>query len=601
MTHKLADSEHAYGRNIRGFLLFYAVIAFIFLAIGPSIFSSKWASSQNFHASLDIVSSLIALISGIACLMYFFGLHNRYFLFIGLGFFLAGSEDLIHGILSFDFYFLGLAVDFSRFIPGTYAVGRIVLATMIIAASLLENVLKKAENVKRDAWFYSCCAVVFGGGLTALAFIIPLPQFIFLGHLISRPLDFFSAILFLIAFVLMLKRYLIKNDLFTGMLLASIMFNLGGQVCLSFSENLYDAFFDVANLAKVVGYIMPVLGISVQVLEEMKKSRRELTVRKEAEEELEKYREHLEDLVKERTDTLKIVNEHLKKEIDEHKKVAEELMESQTQLVQSEKMASIGQLSAGIAHEINNPVGFVMSNLGTLTDYVGTMKKLLVLYEKLVDEAKKGKGVCSKKIIKEIEGVQKEEDLSYILNDVNQLLTESADGMNRIRGIIQSLKTFARTDEVEIKKADINKGLEATLKVVWNELKYKCQVHKKFGKIPRILCYPGQLNQVFMNLLVNAVQAIPERGDITIETELLDNNVIVRITDTGVGVSPDNIPRIFDPFFTTKREDKGTGLGLSVSLGIVEKHKGKMEVESYLGKGTAFTIYLPVNGLENGL
>jgi two-component system NtrC family sensor kinase len=162
--------------------------------------------------------------------------------------------------------------------------------------------------------------------------------------------------------------------------------------------------------------------------------------------------------------------------------------------------------------------------------------------------------------------------------------------------IVQSLKSFARIDEAQLKEACINEGLEATLKVVWNELKYKCQVHKNLGVVPPIRCYPGQLNQVFMNLLINAAQAIPVKGDITIETKTDGDHVVVRVSDTGGGIPPEIINRIFDPFFTSKEVGKGTGLGLSVSHGIVEKHGGTIAVESKVGTGTTFTIRLPIEG-----
>ncbi len=274
-----------------------------------------------------------------------------------------------------------------------------------------------------------------------------------------------------------------------------------------------------------------------------------------------------------------------------------QLKEKQAILIQSEKMAGLGQIAAGIAHEINNPVGFVNSNLGTLAEYVGTFKKLLTRYETLNSTLQSGKDHRDKEvqeILARIEEIIQSDDLSFILEDIDSLLEESSQGTQRVKEIVQNLKSFARVDEAESKEADINEGIEATLKVVWNELKYKTQVHKKLNPLPLIRCYPGQLNQVFMNLLVNAAQAIPQKGEITVETEATDTEIIIRISDTGEGIPKEVLSKLFDPFFTTKAAGKGTGLGLSISYGIIKKHKGRIDVESEVGKGTTFTIRLPL-------
>lgn len=272
----------------------------------------------------------------------------------------------------------------------------------------------------------------------------------------------------------------------------------------------------------------------------------------------------------------------------------------QAQLIQSEKLASIGQLAAGVAHEINNPTGFVMSNLGTLKGYVTAFRKTLAAYDALAAAAADGNGHDMHGALARVKEIQQEEDLAYIMDDVDGLLGDSLDGMERIRDIVQGLKSFARIDENErMKEADINEGIEATLKIVWNELKYKCTVNKELGPLPRILCNLGQLNQVFMNLLVNAAHAIPDQGEITIKTEATDDQVIVRISDTGSGIAPESIPRLFDPFFTTKPAGKGTGMGLSISHGIVEEHNGTITVDSQLGKGTTFTIRLPIENADS--
>ncbi len=257
--------------QVKIFFSAYAGIILIFLLIGPWAFSSTWVSSSDFHASIEIASSFIALIAAVACMMYFFGLKSRYYLIIGLGFFICGSEDMIHGFFSFHRLFAGTGVDFSRFIPGTYVAGRSILAITIIIAALLETRMAKlrASQIKREALIFSLVALVLGGGATAFVFSLPLPQFIFPDAVMSRPVDFVSAVLFMIALVLVLKRYLLHRDIFSGMLAACVLLNIGGQIYMSFSKQLFDIFFDIAHIANIVSYCIPMLGISVQGLEEI--------------------------------------------------------------------------------------------------------------------------------------------------------------------------------------------------------------------------------------------------------------------------------------------------------------------------------------------
>jgi two-component system NtrC family sensor kinase len=271
-----------------------------------------------------------------------------------------------------------------------------------------------------------------------------------------------------------------------------------------------------------------------------------------------------------------------------------------TQLLQSEKMASVGQLAAGIAHEINNPTGFVNSNLKTLLDYQNDMFRLIREYKILTADLKKAaalQGTISGNLDR-IEKLEKEIDIDFILDDTINLIKESQEGTERIKRIVLDLKDFAYPGEHELKYADINKNLESTLNVVWNELKYKATVTKDYGELPEVLCYPHQLNQVFMNMLVNAAQAIEKEGEINISTRALDSQVEITISDTGLGIPKENLSRIFDPFFTTKEVGKGTGLGLNVAYKIIEQHRGTIHVESEVGKGTSFVIKIPVGGMD---
>lgn len=251
-------------------------------------------------------------------------------------------------------------------------------------------------------------------------------------------------------------------------------------------------------------------------------------------------------------------------------------------------MASIGQLAAGVAHEINNPIGYVNSNLGTLRAYVDNLLNVIAAFEAAETQLPEGEAR------ERIKATKHKAELDYLKTDVVELLAESLDGIGRVRRIVQDLKEFSHTDTGEWVLADLHKGLESTLNVVNNEIKYKAEVLKEYGELPAIRCLPAQLNQVFMNLLVNAAHAIETQGTITIRTGLGSEEAWVEIADTGKGMPAHLLTRIFDPFFTTKPVGVGTGLGLSISYGIVNKHGGRIEVESEPGKGTTFRICLPI-------
>ncbi len=306
-----------------------------------------------------------------------------------------------------------------------------------------------------------------------------------------------------------------------------------------------------------------------------------------------------EDILEKKTKELYMVVEHLKKQIADRIEAEKVLKRNQAQMVQSEKMAGLGQLAAGVAHEINNPVGFVMSNLQTLKKYAASIKKMIATYESALDPVRKGEWTACQSRIGEVAATREDEDIAYILDDLDNLVNESIDGTTRVKDIVKGLKSFARVDEAEMKEADINEGIESTLKIVWNEIKYKCEVVKKLNPLPMIVCFPGQLNQVFMNLIVNAAQAMPSQGTLTIETGVQGDEIVIRFSDTGSGIKPENMEKLFNPFFTTKAVGKGTGLGLSVSYGIIKKHKGDISVESQVGVGTTFTIRLPLKGASS--
>lgn len=271
----------------------------------------------------------------------------------------------------------------------------------------------------------------------------------------------------------------------------------------------------------------------------------------------------------------------------------QQLKQAQAQLLQSEKMASIGQLAAGVAHEINNPIGYVHSNLGTLQTYTKGLLSLLDAHERLCQALPEE----LRPLLAPIREAKARIDYGFLQSDLPQLLEESREGIERVKKIVMDLRDFSHAGELESDDwvvADLHRGLDSTLNIVWNELKYKTEVHKQYGEIPAVECMPSQLNQVFLNLLVNAGQAIEKKGDITITTTLEKGEVCVSISDTGMGIPAQQLGQIFDPFFTTKPVGKGTGLGLALSYSIMQKHRGRIEVESTVGVGTTFRVYLPV-------
>ena len=267
----------------------------------------------------------------------------------------------------------------------------------------------------------------------------------------------------------------------------------------------------------------------------------------------------------------------------------QKLKGTQEQLVQSEKLASIGQLAAGVAHEINNPIGYVHSNMATLAQYSENLLSLVKSYEKAFSSPDPQAHAA------ELQNLSQSLDIEFVQSDLPQLIEESREGVERVRKIVQDLKDFSRSDaQDQFVKADIHRGLDSTLNIIWNDLKYKAQVVKTFGDIPLIECIPSELNQVFMNILLNAGQAIKERGIVTVSTSLDGDHVVVAIGDDGIGIPDDLLPKIFDPFFTTKPVGTGTGLGLAISYGLIKKHHGSIDVTSTPGEGTLFLIRLPI-------
>ncbi len=324
--------------------------------------------------------------------------------------------------------------------------------------------------------------------------------------------------------------------------------------------------------------------------------------------ELRKHQHHLDQLVDERTAELHESNLQLTREVADRVKAQRRLSKSkqalvktlsklkqtQAQMIHSEKMASIGQLAAGVAHEINNPIGFIKSNIHTLKEYCKDIKSLLSHYKEL--ESARNTDSQVQDILAKIRGYKAEIDYDFVYGELDGVIDESRDGVERVARIVRDLKDFAHTDSGIVEYADINQGIESTLNIVWNQLKYTATVNKDLGEIPPVKCDLEKLNQAFMNLLINAGQAVDRDGIIDIRTRCNRNLVEIMIRDNGCGIPPDIIPKIYDPFFTTKDVGSGTGLGLNLVYNIVKGHNGNIEVESDVGRGSTFTICLDIDG-----
>ncbi len=312
----------------------------------------------------------------------------------------------------------------------------------------------------------------------------------------------------------------------------------------------------------------------------------------------------VEAIVEQRTKQLAELNVVLKEDVGRREKAEQELLKrnaelntlneklsmAQEHLVQSEKLASIGQLAAGVAHEINNPIGYIFSNYGMLEKYLISLFDMLTLYEQ-------AEHACSNADLSQALQRKREElEVDFLKQDIPELMKESKEGIVRVRKIVQDLKDFSHVEsKPEWQLSNFNQGIDSTLNVVNNEIKYKADIIKEYGDIPDFQCILSQINQVVMNLVVNAAHAMgTERGKIYIRTGCDNENAWLEVEDTGSGIPKDVVPRIFDPFYTTKPVGKGTGLGLSLSYGIVQKHRGHIEVHTELGRGTTFRVTLPL-------
>ncbi len=300
------------------------------------------------------------------------------------------------------------------------------------------------------------------------------------------------------------------------------------------------------------------------------------------------------ELIRTQTE-LKTLNDQLVETARSERNAHETLKRAQSQLVQSEKLAGLGQMVAGVAHEINNPLSFVSNN-------VAVMQRDLAGILKLLDFYKSGESSLAKiepELLDQVHELCDRIDLPYTTSNLQGLLLRSRDGLNRIQQIVKDLRDFARLDESDLSEVDINAGIESTVNIIHSSAVSKnIQIKLDLQPLPRITCYPAKINQVIMNLLSNAIDASDAGGSISVRSRKIDGAVEIEVSDRGRGIDPTVRPRIFDPFFTTKPLGMGTGLGLSISYGIIEQHKGKISVESTVGEGSRFTVLLPITSID---
>ncbi len=518
------------------FIITYIAISFLFFVTLPGVLNSDWTSSSDFHSSLEVIGSFIAIIAGIVCIVCFLGLKNTYYLIIGLGFLIAGSEELLHGIFSLERFYIDSGVDVTRFAPCTYVAGRLILAIIIIAASFSDKFMLAAENRKRVAVILSLSALLVGASATVLAFNIPLPQFIFPDNLISRPIDFISALFFAIAFVITYKRFSEQKDIFSGMLLVSILLSFFGQIYMSFSKQLYDICFDVSHLTKILSYIVPLMAIVLQGIEEINK-------RLQAENTLDSIQRSKKELEK--------INRLLEAAV----KHAEQMTEKAEKANQAKSM-----FLANMSHDIRTPMNAIVG----FTDL----------------------------LLKHLNTPEQQKHLEMIRTSANNLLTT-------INDILDFSKIEAEKIDFEKIDFNITKMVKDVTAILWPEadkkgLELTCRINQD---VPSFLCGdPGRLRQVLINLVGNAVK-FTKKGSVDVQVSLdkkTDTHATIRfnITDTGIGIPETKHFRIFNAFsqadVSTTREYGGTGLGLIISKTLVEMMGGKIGFTSQENRGSVF-------------
>jgi signal transduction histidine kinase len=508
---------------------------------------------------------------------------------MGLALFFAGCMDAFHTLAAN--YLIETVVDSENFVVFTWALCRFFNITIIIIGLSFFLIFKPTKSLKKNATIVVGLSIALGliAYLTIRIYATRnnLPETIFPDAWITRPFDVGPLILLILAGSFLYPRFYQKYpSLFSHALMLSTIPDIAVQLHMAFgSTALFDNHFNIAHFLKIIAYSVPLIGLILDYI-----------YTHYALEESNKYLS-LEILERQQTEVAMRVYQHqLTQKTQQLELTLTELKQTQAQLIQTEKMSSLGQLVAGIAHEINNPVNFIYGNLVHVQAAVEDLLNLINLYQQKYAQD-------DLEIQNKIEDIE----LDFVAEDTPKMLKSMQEGSRRIRIIVESLRNFSRLDEATLKSVDLREGIESTLLILTQKLS-SITVIKKYGQLPLIECYPAELNQVWMHLLTNAIDSFScdqtgldlnlentsSQPTIWIETKLLQpHQVNIIIRDNGCGIPETIQPRIFDPFFTTKDVGKGTGLGLAVCYSIIKHHQGSIHINSTPEKGTECSIILP--------
>jgi len=526
----------------------------------------------------------IVLIMGIYNLFLFFSVKDKGYVYYAIYVFLAGLTQI--GIKGYTYKYLW---------PGSpyFESKSIVLFASLCAIAALyfaRDFLQVKNNYPRINTFIKIMVLIFV--ISILLIFMNKDQAGFL--LMQLATTVFLLSVFFISWYVMRKGYSPAKFFFiawSALLAGSIIFLLKDTGILPYNNITSSS----AQAASAIEMALLSFGLAnrINIMKQEKDQSRlaALRIAKENSQIIKQQNVILEQKVKERTEELEQKNDSLNIAMND-------LQEAQMQLVESEKMASLGQLTAGIAHEINNPINFVTGNIGPLKRDVGALLETIDMLETFSqdDSSKEEKA-------RKIKEFKEDVDFDYLKMEINHLLKGIHEGASRTAEIVKSLRIFSRLDEDDIKQANLNEGLDSTLIIVNNMLN-KIHVVKEYEDLPLVNCYPGKLNQVFLNVISNAIFAIEEKfkeeegGELKIITKLDHNQVIISISDNGTGMTAETKRKMFDPFYTTKDVGQGTGLGMSIAFNTIQKHDGNIQVETELGAGTTFNIILPIHELE---